>query len=130
MAERAVQERGVSIRLACEAFKLSQRCYRYVAKFNSENEKIANWLLRLTDNHRNWGFGLCFLYFRNVRGSGWNHKRLYRIYRELELSLRINPRKRLVRRNMRDCACPSHRLRKTGSTEISAYRRKVCQRNN
>ena len=29
----------------------------------------------LTDNQRNWGFGLCFLYLRNVRGYGWNHKR-------------------------------------------------------
>ncbi|SMC31175.1 Integrase core domain-containing protein [Polynucleobacter kasalickyi] len=27
----------------------------------------------------------------------WNHKRIYRIYRELELNLRIKPRKRLVR---------------------------------
>jgi putative transposase len=28
---------------------------------------------------------------------GWNHKRIYRIYRELELNPRIKPRKRLVR---------------------------------
>jgi putative transposase len=54
-------------------------------------------LLRLTDNHRNWGFGLCFLYLRNVKGFGWNHKRVYRIYTMLELNLRIKPRKRLVR---------------------------------
>lgn len=62
-----------------------------------ENELIGNWLMRLTDNHRNWGFGLCFLYLRNVRGFGWNHKRVYRIYRQLELNLRIKPRKRLIR---------------------------------
>jgi putative transposase len=35
---------------------------------------------------------------RNVKGFGWNHKRVYRIYRELELNLRIKPRKRLVRK--------------------------------
>lgn len=75
MAQRAVQEREVSIRLACQAFRVSQTCYRYVVKADSENEEIANWLLRLTDNHRNWGFGLCFLYLRNVRGFGWNHMR-------------------------------------------------------
>ena len=46
---------------------------------------------------RNWGFGLCFLYLRNVQGRRWNHKRVYRIYRELELNLRIKPRKRLRR---------------------------------
>jgi len=31
---------------------------------------IANWLIRLTDNHRNWGFGLCYLYLRNVKNFG------------------------------------------------------------
>ena len=66
MALRAVQNRGASIRMACEAFRVSQTCYRYVAKADAENEEIANWLLRLTDNHRNWGFSLCFLYLRNV----------------------------------------------------------------
>jgi len=97
MAREAVASRGVSIRLACEAFGVSQTCYRYERQRNAENERIADWLLRLTDNHRNWGFGLCFLYLRNVKGFGWNHKRVYRIYRELELNLRIKPRKRLVR---------------------------------
>ncbi len=42
-------------------------------------------------------FALRFLYLRNVKRFGWNHKREYRIYRELELKLRIEPRKRLVR---------------------------------
>jgi len=97
MAERAVKEKGVSIRLACEIFSVSQTCYRYQPKFSSENELIAQWLLRLTASHRNWGFGLCFLYLRNVKGFGWNHKRVYRIYKMLELNLRIKPRKRLVR---------------------------------
>ena len=85
MAKRVVAERGISIRLACLIFSVSQTCYRYEAKKNAENEQIADWLLRLTDNHRNWGFGLCYLYLRNVKGFKWNHKRIYRIYKELEL---------------------------------------------
>jgi len=40
---------------------------------------------------------LCFLYHRNVKGFHWNHKRIYRIYRDLELNLRIKPKKRLYR---------------------------------
>jgi putative transposase len=97
MAIRAVQERGVSISLACQVFSVSQTCYRYAPKLNAENEQIADWLIRLTDNNRNWGFGLCYLYLRNRKGFKWNHKRIYRIYKELELNLRIKPRKRLVR---------------------------------
>ncbi len=37
---------------------------------------------------------------RTLKGFGWNHKRVYRIYRELELNLRIKPRKRLVRESI------------------------------
>ena len=97
MAKRAVQERNISIRLACQLYQISQTCYRYEAQRNIENEQIANWLIRLTDNNRSWGFGLCYLFLRNVKGYRWNHKRVYRIYKELELNLRIKPRKRLIR---------------------------------
>ncbi len=73
------------------------------ALFNRLAHKNAD---RFDDNHRNWGFGLCFLYLRNVKGFGWNHKRVYRIYRELELNLRIKPRKRLVRQVPEPLAVP------------------------
>ena len=52
---------------------------------------MADWLVRLANNLRNWGFGLCFLYLRNVESFKWNHKRVYKIYRGLELNLRIKP---------------------------------------
>jgi putative transposase len=97
MAQWAVQQKSVGIHLACNAFGISQTCYRYQAKLSSENSEIADRLLTLTNNQRNWGFGLCFLYLRNVKGFGWNHKRVYRIYRELELNMRIKPKKRLIR---------------------------------
>ena len=97
MAKEAVQQRGIAIRLACSVFSIGESCYRYQPQLNADNEQIANWLIRLTDNNRTWGFGLCYLYLRNVKNFGWNHKRIYRIYRELELNLRIKPRKRLVR---------------------------------
>ena len=35
---------------------------RIRAKLQPENEIIANWLIHLTQNQVNWGFGLCFLY--------------------------------------------------------------------
>jgi putative transposase len=97
MAHKVVSEQGVCVRVACVAFRISESCYRYERKLDAENDKVANWLVKLTDNHRNWGFGLCHLYLRNVKGFKWNHKRVYRIYKELELNLRIKPRKRLVR---------------------------------
>ncbi|MDR7194148.1 transposase InsO family protein [Luteimonas terrae] len=70
------------------------------------NARIADRLVRLTTAYEDRGFGLCFLHLRNVNGYGWNHKRVYRIYRELELSLRIKPKKRIVREKPEPLAVP------------------------
>ena len=78
MARQAINNHRVTVRLACQAFKIS------------ENELIADWLLRLTTTHKQWGFGLCFMYLRNTKGFKWNHKRVYRIYKQLECSGPLN----------------------------------------
>ena len=106
MAKKALIEYALNIRQSCRAFGISETCYRYEAKLSDENAEIADWLLRLTAWQRNWGFGLCFLYLRNVKGFGWNHKRVYRIYRELELNMRIKPKKRLIREKPEALAVP------------------------
>ena len=103
---KAVAMKGVSIALACRAFEVSETCYRYSPKLDDENEQISDLLLGLTKAKKTWGFGLCFLYMRNVQGHGWNHKRVYRIYRELELNLRIKPRKRLKREKPDELVVP------------------------
>ena len=97
MAKAAVKQHGVSVRFACVCMSISPSVYYYSPKLSSENEQIADWLLRLTEANKRWGFGLCFLHLRNVKGFGWNHKRVYRIYRELELNLRIKPKRRIKR---------------------------------
>ena len=106
LAVKAVAIKGVSIALACRAFEVSETCYRYSPNLDDENEQIADLLLGLTTVKKTWGVGLCFLYLRNVQGHGWNHKRVYRIYRELELNLRIKPRKRLKREKPDELAVP------------------------
>lgn len=53
--------RGTSIALAFQTFQCSETCYRYGPVLSDENEEIADWLERLTENERTWGFGLCFL---------------------------------------------------------------------
>ena len=50
---------------------------------------------------------MCFLFLRNVKGFAWNHKRVYRIYRELELNLRIKPRQLIVREKAQPLAVPT-----------------------
>ena len=77
-----------------------------VKELEDENAEIADWLVRLTDNQKDWGFGLCRDYLRNVRGYEWNHKRIYRIYCDLELNLRIRSRKRIQRERPIPLAVP------------------------
>ena len=74
MAIKAVAKCGVSIALACRTFQISQTCYRFSPALSDENEEIADLLERLAANKRTWGFGLCFLYLRNVQGYGWNRR--------------------------------------------------------
>jgi putative transposase len=106
LAREAVERKGISVGLACDTYGISETCYRYQARLNDENAEIADWLIRLTYNQRNWGFGLCFLYLRNVQGFRWNHKRVYRIYCELALNLRIKPKKRLNREKPEPLSVP------------------------
>jgi len=94
MAKKAVAAGRCSIRLACQAFSISETCYRYRAKLKHEEAVIADWLVRLTHNQR------------NVKGFRWTHKRVYRIYRALELNLRIKPKKRLIREKPEPLAVP------------------------
>ncbi len=97
MAQTAVSTERTSIQHACRTFAVSETYYRHTATRPSEDDVIADWLVRLTTAHRTWGFGVCFLHRRNVQGFGWNHQRVYRIYRALALNLRITPQRRLKR---------------------------------
>ena len=97
LACMAKVEYDVSIRVACDVLSISTTCYFYKPTLVNENAEIEDWLKRLTTTHKRWGFGLCFDFLRNTKGFKWNHKRVYRIYRELELNLRIKPRSRIKR---------------------------------
>ncbi len=66
MAQQAVANHTISIRLAFSAFSISETCYRYQAKLKDENEIIAHHLIELTEQHTNWGFGLCFNHLRHI----------------------------------------------------------------
>jgi putative transposase len=55
MAHKAVAAARCSIPEACEVFSVSESCYRYQTKLSSENAEIADLLVPLTHNQRNWG---------------------------------------------------------------------------
>ena len=77
MATAAREHYGVSVRFACQCLDISVATYYYKPKLSAENLRIADRLLRLTMANKRWGFGLCYLYLRNMKSFGWNHKRIY-----------------------------------------------------
>ena len=74
-------------------FDISVTCYYHKSVASDEHKQIVDLLIYLTQQNKGWGFGLCFLSLRNLLGLPYNHRRVYRIYRELELNFRIKPRR-------------------------------------
>jgi putative transposase len=106
LVQTAVQDKHASIRHACKTFGISEHCYRYQSELSDDNAELVALLTRITNEERTWGFGMCFLYLRNVLNKPWNHKRVYRVYCELGLNLRIKPRVRLEREKPQPLAVP------------------------
>ena len=128
LAKQAVLKKQASIRLACATFGISETCYRYERRLSEENEEIAAWLHYLTRKHKRWGFALCFFHLRNVQGFGWNHKRVYRIYKQEGLHLRVKPRHRVKREKPEKLSvpdCPNEVLSGDFTTDQMSDGRKI-----
>ena len=87
----------MSKRRACRLCAISSGCYRYDPR-KKPDDAIVDVLTRLAESKPRWGFGLMFDWLR-LHGHPWNHKRVYRVYKELELNLRIKPKRRFPSRN-------------------------------
>lgn len=91
-----VSSHSISIRKACNEVKISRSCYYYQEAPDGDVEIIEN-LNILAERHPYYGFWKLFSFLRR-EGKWWNHKRVYRIYRQLGLNLRRSTKKRLPAR--------------------------------
>lgn len=87
-----------SQRRICNVYGVYRSTVRRQIMVATPRQDIMELLMRLADSHKRWGFGLMFRWMRH-QGYTWNHKRVYKIYCELALNLRIKPKKRLPARN-------------------------------
>lgn len=99
-----------SERRICTLYAIHRSTARRKPKATNEKEEITELLMRLADSHKRWGFGLMFRWLRR-QGYTWNHKRVYKVYCELELNLRIKPKKRVPARD----PIPLHQPKKSNS---------------
>ena len=76
--------------------KLPRSSFQYQRKAK-EDSAIVDALDKLVERHPSIGFWQSYHRLRN-RGNTWNHKRVRRIYRQMNLNIRRKPKKRLPER--------------------------------
>ncbi len=93
-AEFAMKSFGLSQRRACALVSISRTVFSYQAKVSELNETLTKRLKQLASKHRKYG---AWKFYKIIRreGCGVNHKRIERLYRLADLSLRRRLRKRL-----------------------------------
>ncbi len=76
---------------------IDRKTYRYEPKKKSGDTSLLELLTTLSAQYPRYGFGKLFHLIR-LKGYKVNHKRVYRLYCELRLNLKIKPKKRLAKR--------------------------------
>lgn len=86
--------------------KLSSSVFYYKAITNPTDVPIQDMLSGLAESHRRWGFWKMFSFIRQQADKQWNHKRVYRIYTQMQLNLRRKGKKRLPVRHREALTLP------------------------
>lgn len=84
---------------------MSRSAFRYQAK-KPDDREIRVELHSLAERKPRWGFKKMYDYLKN-QGFYWNHKKVYRVYCEMELNLRKKPKKRLPIREPKPLVVPA-----------------------
>jgi len=105
-----VAEQQLSVRRACAAVTLSRAAYyRPVPAREQRDAAVIEALNALVAEHTVWGFWKCFDALR-YRGHGWNHKRVWRVYRAMKLNRPRRTKRRVpprARQTMEVLAVPN-----------------------
>lgn len=100
-----VRECGVSVSAACIAVKLARSGW-YTQSKGRDDTAIIDALNAVIERKPRWGFWLSFKALRRM-GHGWNHKRVWRVYRALGLNVKRRAKKRIPARVKRPLEVPA-----------------------
>lgn len=98
-------EHQASILRGCRVLELSRTSYTYQPD-TGKDRPVIEALQKLAEEHPRWGFRLMFDALRRD-GYRWNHKRVHRIYTQLQLNLRRKGKKRLPSRYPQPLTVPA-----------------------
>ena len=97
-----------SIRRKCSVLGFRRQTY-YRRKTGhrpeQEDHRVAKILHTVTQEFIAWGFWLVFHYIRKL-GYSWNHKRVYRVWKQESLHLRKVPKRKKIKRKYLDLLPP------------------------
>jgi putative transposase len=94
-AAHLVATHDLSVKRSCAAVQLSRTAfYQPPRDRRSADVPVVDTLNRMVEAHPRWGFWKCFDRMR-LDGYEWNHKRVYRVYREMRLNLPRRTKRRL-----------------------------------
>jgi len=84
---------------------MSRSGFRYQVQKRND-EEIIKLLSEIAERKPRWGFKKMNAYLKN-QGYNWNHKKVYRVYCEMNLNLRKKPKKRLPIRERKPLIVPA-----------------------
>ena len=88
-----VKAKAFSQRRACRIAGLTRRSYDRQTK-RQPDHSLEQAITSVTEQHPGWGFWKVYYRLRR-QGHSYNHKRVWRVYRQMELNLPRRKRKRL-----------------------------------
>jgi putative transposase len=102
-----VAEHDLSVRRACAAVGLSRTAYyRAPDRDRKRDEPVIDALNAVVEAHHRWGFWKCYDRLR-LDGYPWNHKRVWRVYRQMGLNLPRRTKKRVPVREPQTLEIPA-----------------------
>ena len=97
----------MSLTRSCRLVSISKTAYYHKSKKQTEDGDIVSCLKALATAHPRWGFDKMMAKIK-LKNTGWNHKRVYRIYCEQGLNIRVKPRKGIPKGEAKALAQPIH----------------------
>jgi putative transposase len=99
-----VREEKLPVSRACKLISLPRSQYYY--KSLKDDTAVIDALHKLSADHPTYGFRKLFAYLRRD-GHDWNHKKVYRVYRQLKMNRRRKGKRRLPARIKQPLLQPS-----------------------
>ena len=108
MIDRVQADQRTRVRRSCAILGFRRQTYYRRKRGHRPEEKdreVAELWRRITKRFTCWGFWMVFHYLHR-QGHPWNHKRVYRIWKQEGLHLRLPPKRPGIKRVYQDLRAP------------------------